>query len=260
MKIKHLSNIVTQVYDELKPFSDKYRVDKKRYIFTLQILNRLGELNKKTILDVGTGIGLTPLSLQKLGAHAFGLDFYIFPKNQNNMFNNQSIEKIKKIWQRNNIHILDKSIYDNNLPWPNKYFDIVLSEAMIEHLKDPKKFIEQCGKFLKPRGYLLISTPNPATLLKRLRFLLGRSPNWPIESYYNAGENFTGHWREYTIKELIYMCQTSGFEIVKTYNKNLLASFKKISAWHKNFQALIVLISSIFPKTKEMNYILCRKK
>lgn len=259
MTKKELSDNLKTSYRELLPFSNKYKIDFRRYFFTLNILNSLNFKNKK-LLDIGTGIGILPVTINRLGAKATGLDYFIFPENHNEMFGQDSIKGLQTIWGKNNTEIINHNIYNKTDKLQEEQFDIITSEATIEHLKDPKKYIEKCSSLLKPRGYFLISTPNSAKLLNRIRFIFGLSPNWPVAEFYNTGNNFTGHWREYTIAELKTICEISNLEIIKTYNKNLLAHFGKISKWRKNYRALIALFANLIPSAGDMNYILCRKK
>ncbi len=249
-----------QAYHALFPSSKKYGVDFERYLFSLELLQSLPDFEKKTFLDIGTGIGIMPLALHNLGVDVSGLDYFIFPESDNKMFGISEIDTLQKIWSENNVKVYNSNIYNAELPPDLQPVDVIISEAMIEHLKDPKKFFTAAQQLLKPGGYLLLTTPNSATLLKRLRFLLGRSPNWPVDEFFETGENFTGHWREYTMKELVYMCEKSGFEVVEKYNKNLLTKFKGWRNWRKNLRAVIMSIASLVPGAGEMHYVLCRKK
>ena len=248
-----------EAYSILFPYSKKYTVDFDRYLFSLSIISKIPDIGKKKVLDIGTGIGLMPLALGKLGVEAHGLDYYIFPETKNEMFGLRDRNNYQKIWNASGLKIFNKDIFDPTLAQTIGKYDVILSEATIEHLKDPKKFLERCHVLLNPSGYLLITTPNIATLLKRIRFLFGKSPYWPIEGFFKDGEQFTGHWREYTISELRYMSETTGFKVLETHNKNVLTKFKSLKSWRKNVRALVVHIAKIIPGTKEMNYILSQK-
>ncbi len=259
----YLATTLKESFDILAPFSKKFKVDESRYLFSLALIMQCIKSNQREdtkIVDIGTGIGLLPLTLKRLGFNACGVDWYVFPEAQNDMFKVAEIEELKVIWKKNNLTIYNSNIFTNELPEALESADIIVSEAMIEHLKDPKAFLLACNRLLKPNGILLLTTPNIATLLKRLRFLLGRSPNWPVAEFFAAGEAFTGHWREYTMAELTYMCENAGFKIIKTYNKNLLTTFKGWRNWRKNLRACIMSISTLLPGTREMNYLLCQKK
>ncbi|MBI3234617.1 MAG: methyltransferase domain-containing protein [Bacteroidetes bacterium] len=40
------------------------------------------------------------------------------------------------------------------------YYDIIISQEVIEHLEDQETYIKQCAKFLKKGGILILTTPN----------------------------------------------------------------------------------------------------
>lgn len=260
MDEKNIHDALTESYKNLEPFSDKYRVDFDRYVFSLQLLFSIPDLKNKKVLDVGTGIGLMPLALKKLGVQVAGLDRYIFPDAKNTMFEIKNVADLERLWKRNEVVVHNANIFDDVLPEDTQNVDVILSEATIEHLKDPKAFLQKCYNLLAPNGYILITTPNLGTLIKRVRFLLGKTPHWPIEDFFEGGENFTGHWREYTMKELVYMCEHSGFEVVNTQTKNMLAKFKSIIQFRKNVRAFTTMLSSPLSSMREMHYILCKKK
>lgn len=260
MTVTASKSALAGAYSLLLPYSKKYTVDTDRYLVTIDLLNQIPDIKNKKILDVGTGIGIVPLALRLLGLKADGLEYYIFPKHGNQMFGLQHINELKKVWNDHALTIWDKNIHDADFPAAATNMGVIVSEATIEHLRDPRNFLERCHSLLEPGGFLLISTPNVATLLKRLRFLLGKSPYWPIESFFADGEKFTGHWREYTLAELCQMCQLSGFKVVQARNLNALTKFKSLRDWRKNMRAMVALISSLIPGAREMNYVLAQKK
>jgi 2-polyprenyl-3-methyl-5-hydroxy-6-metoxy-1,4-benzoquinol methylase len=57
------------------------------------------------------------------------------------------------------------------LSWPDEYFDIIVSVETIEHLENPWNFIREVHRILKPKGKLIIKTPNVESWLSRLFFL-----------------------------------------------------------------------------------------
>ncbi len=254
-----IKGVLSKAYTILDPYSKKYNVDFDRYLFSLQCILEIENIGEKKILDIGTGIGLLPMALTECGVSIEGADYFVFPEHDNDMFGVPSMDILQDVWKKNNLIVHNCNIYSGTLPWEDNNFDVIISEATIEHVKDPKKFIDRCYQLLKPGGYVILTTPNISTLLKRIRFIFGKSPLWPVKEFYEAGENFTGHWREYTMDELVVMCELSKFEVVHTYNKNLLTRFKKLSSWKKNIRAFVVLLSTLVPGSKEMNYIICKK-
>lgn len=45
------------------------------------------------------------------------------------------------------------------LPFKNSTFDIVLSTEVMEHVSDPKLFLDEIHRVLKPNGHLVLTTP-----------------------------------------------------------------------------------------------------
>lgn len=57
------------------------------------------------------------------------------------------------------------------LPWPDGFFDAVVSWETLEHLENPHFLVRQVHRVLKPGGLFFISMPNPFHILSRLLFL-----------------------------------------------------------------------------------------
>lgn len=255
----HLKRSLAEAYRLLSPYSEKYRVDFDRYLTVLKEVASIPDAKAKRILDVGAGIALLPLALRLAGFRADGMDFFIFPETGNKMFVQENIEELKKIWNEAGCRVHK---YNVASPLPQELrgtAEIVISNATIEHLKDPRSLLVNCRALLTSGGYFILSTPNAATLLKRIRFLFGKSPNWPIADFFKEGESFTGHWREYTQSELSYMCSAVGFQIVKTETKDALTPWKRELNIRKNIRALIARLARCIPLAQEMQYMLCRK-
>ena len=72
-----------------------------------------------------------------------------------------------------------------NLPFSENSFDVVVAAAIIEHLDNPEKMLEEARRVLKRGGIFIVTSPNPffdklgrvAGWLKRDRFLKGEKHN-----------------------------------------------------------------------------------
>lgn len=67
-------------------------------------------------------------------------------------------------------------------------FDLVVAMEVIEHLQNPTKLLQDCGRLLAPGGYVLLSTPNVVDIDSRLIFLRkGSFYHFSPQSYFATG-------------------------------------------------------------------------
>jgi SAM-dependent methyltransferase len=102
--------------------------------------------------------------------------------------------------------------------WPVlEPFDVILLAEVIEHLHvPPTRVLRMLRHLLRPGGVLVIQTPNPVNLARRLALLSGKSP---FEIIRDDTTN-PGHYCEYTVEQLIYLAEVADLEVVEYSVKN----------------------------------------
>ena len=55
-------------------------------------------------------------------------------------------------------------------------FDVVVAAELLEHLREPRRLVEEAARVLRPGGTIAGSVPNAYRLKNRLAFLAGRPP------------------------------------------------------------------------------------
>ncbi len=107
------------------------------------IINKNQIKKNSILLDAGCGRGDMLQAFKKKELNVEGVDL-----------SEESIKLLHpiKVHQKN----LEKEILDNR----EKYYDIIFTKSVIEHLNSPLKFIENCKKLLKDDGCLVIMTPS----------------------------------------------------------------------------------------------------
>lgn len=91
------------------------------------------------------------------------------------------------------------------LDLPARYdgtFDVVIAGDIIEHIFDTDALLKKIRALLKPHGTLLLTTPNVASLGRRLLLLLGRNPYLEFSTALPSSDFNVGHVRYYTAKNL----------------------------------------------------------
>jgi SAM-dependent methyltransferase len=94
------------------------------------------------------------------------------------------------------------------LPFPERFFDVVLCGDLIEHLRDPERFLARARPLLRPGGKLVLTTPNVANWAMRLGLLAGR---W---RYTDRGILDRTHLHLFTKKTLEEMLVRAGYRVV----------------------------------------------
>ncbi len=226
-----MKNIYKDMY-EIKGRPDL--MDNSRIKVMLNIINNL-DIKRKKILDIGCFDG-TLLSLVN---------------NRNNQFygidaNDYAVRQARKKGIR-----VKQFFFDDvtKIPFADKFFDLVIAGEIIEHIYDTDFFLEELIRMLKPDGYLLISTPNIASLGRRILLLLGINPI--IEISPNEIDS-PGHIRYFTFKTLEGLLKKHGLKVLQTRSDVLnLSNDGKIKS---------LRIPKIFPTIGQSIICLCQKK
>lgn len=102
-------------------------------------------------------------------------------------------------------HELD---FEGNIPksFFGKY-DLVFAGEVIEHIYDTDRFLENIRKVLKNEGEFIVTTPNLATLGRRLLLLFGKNPL--IES--SLAKSNAGHVRYFVFSSLFDLLKKHKF-------------------------------------------------
>jgi 2-polyprenyl-3-methyl-5-hydroxy-6-metoxy-1,4-benzoquinol methylase len=96
-----------------------------------------------------------------------------------------------------------------DLPFEPASFDVVLCGDLIEHLRDPERFLARVRPLLRSDGRLVLTTPNVANWANRLGLLLGR---W---RYTDRGILDRTHLHLFTRATLVETLRRAGYRIVE---------------------------------------------
>jgi 2-polyprenyl-3-methyl-5-hydroxy-6-metoxy-1,4-benzoquinol methylase len=106
---------------------------------------------EKTFLDIGCATGALLAYLKECGFSVTGVEI------------SPSAEYAVK---QRGLDVKSLPLEDNS--FPNESFDTVHASHLIEHLKDPRGFLTEAHRIIKPAGCLFITTPNISGFQARL--------------------------------------------------------------------------------------------
>ena len=155
-------------------FFRKNRISKPHnwliYHYSILAVERNAQYISGTVLDVGCGIKPYKEIIERRSAAYIGLDYQKSP---------HGLEEVDVIGSA------------MELPFSSSTFDSIVSFQVMEHLREPKDFLKEAFRVLKPGGKMILTTP----------FL------WPEHEVPHDYYRFT----RYGIK---YLCEEAGFEVI----------------------------------------------
>ena len=142
------------------------------------LLNSIGNIRNKTVLDAGCGTGRVVLKILKKGAKVYGIDI------SNEML---EIAKRKTTKYKDKREFKLASVYD--IPYGKNEFDLVVCNLVTSHLKNLNKALSEMARVLKPRGFLIISDLHPFAMKLGAGtvFFQNKKEYW-IRNYYHTLE------------------------------------------------------------------------
>ena len=189
-----------------------------------KLLSLIKSPKKLKIIDVGCGPGKNTVKLKEVCPNSviYGIDF-----------NKEELKKCKELG------IITKKVNLENekFPFKNNFFDVVLSNMVIEHIDNLDTFISEQRRVLKKNGLLIISTNNASSWHNIFAIILGWMPfdltnitvhlglGNPLAQHKNKiNSKMKGmcHKRLYTIRYLTDFLKVKKFHNIKSYRMGYL--------------------------------------
>lgn len=150
------------------------------------------------IVDLGCGNGSLSHELCKLGFEVHGIDQ-----------SESGIRIARKSFPQ--VRFVLGDIEANLTPdhFGSRWFDIVVSTEVVEHLYDPRRLVENAFRLLKPAGYFVVSTPYHGYLKNLALAVTGK-----LDSHFTALWD-GGHIKFWSRKTLSVLLTEAGFTDIR---------------------------------------------
>ena len=244
-----------EAYAMLSPFSDKQGWEFDNNLAHLRFVTAYVP-KTSAVLDVGCGIGILALALTYLGYKVTGVDKYVFE--ENNSFSVADISGLRRVWDDQGLVILPQDILRDEI---GKRYDAVISIATVEHQKNPKLFLQHLLAVGRAGALIYLATPNISHLLNRVRFIFGLSPlQAHLPDFFNRGEQYEGHWREYTLAELKQMFIWLDSDVISARNVQSMRPRLSFKSWRALYVNAFRLCAYALPGARDTNIIIAKKR
>lgn len=154
------------------------------------------------VMDIGAGSGTDLLLARKVNPTAELHAIEVFP------------ESVSVLTKRG-IKVMPIDLERDSIPLKNESVDIVVSNQVLEHVKELFWISHEVCRVLKVEGTFVVGVPNLAALHNRLLLGLGFQPT-PIK-------NWSAHIRGYTKRDLLEffeLCWPGGVELLEFKGSN----------------------------------------
>lgn len=149
-KKKHYKHQISYFGKEFSTMSEyKLHLWQKSYIDKIK-KNLLGKnIKNKTLIDIGTGHGYVAVEMAKIGLNVIACDL-----TRESLDN---IARFKKKFRLSNIRLIECKAEE--IPLKAKSVDYIVANAILEHIPQEEKAIQEWKRILKPGGKLFITVP-----------------------------------------------------------------------------------------------------
>ena len=202
---EHPSGLLGFLYRKLK----RFELNRHQAVYNLLPSGR------QRLLDVGCGDGAFIFMAKDKFNECYGVDISW-----------QRIEKAKEAAKR--ITLKKIAFYqcnvDEQLPFPESFFDVVTAIAVLEHVFNPPKVVEEIHRVLKPNGIFVAQVPNIAWIPNRIRLLFGKLP---VTGGVYLGADWE-HLHNFTKDTIISLLAEKDFRIAYITTSGIFYRFRRI--------------------------------
>ncbi|MBL1352908.1 MAG: class I SAM-dependent methyltransferase [Zetaproteobacteria bacterium] len=140
------------------------------------------------IVDLGCGPGTNIFDVYDVCADFKQVQWFGLDLNQREAAMGASRSQYRaEVRKVDNIHFMSGDIF--KLPFADHSIDILISSEVVEHLPNPLPALQEMQRVLKPKGYAMVTTPNPRNLPEMFGYFLDKISLGAFKKFYWKGQD-----------------------------------------------------------------------
>jgi 2-polyprenyl-3-methyl-5-hydroxy-6-metoxy-1,4-benzoquinol methylase len=185
-------SLYSRVYARLKSLKDSTQDETNgRHLIAPEIVKAIGNRPSPRLLDVGAGRGADLAEIARQ-----------ISDKRPELFAIESNSVSIGILRQHGIKVTDIDIEHQRIPFADGFFDAVLCNQVLEHVKEIFWIVSELTRVLNRDGILLLGVPNLGSWHNRIALLFGQQP--PAINVFGA------HVRGFTVPALTDFLQLGG--------------------------------------------------
>ncbi|MBL7051297.1 class I SAM-dependent methyltransferase [Candidatus Woesearchaeota archaeon] len=158
--------------------------------------------------------------------------------------------RAKSFIREHGLNVLKCDIESEKLPFEDNSVDLIIFSETFEHLRiNPILTLRDINRILKPRGIIILTTPNIYFFKTFISYMFGKGLN---DAYYEfeklSAIGHMGHIRVYSKKEMLSFLNNAGFQIVKYSAQN-----------YSKMNPMFMFFLRFFPYFCQHQVFICKK-
>lgn len=161
----------------------------------------------KKILDFGCGSGRGSAKLAYFGAIPYGLDIV-----EDNIENAKKLMKINKL--KGHFKVIEEK---QDIPYPDDFFDGIICDGVLHHIKHANEVIEEFRRVMKPGGTMYFMLYSTALFKIHLNNIINMIRNNPEKTWQRCFGELTDRCEYsnfYTYSDIMEIFIVNGFKEV----------------------------------------------
>ena len=233
---------LSDVYDNSNYFALENRLMMEHYA---SILEALYKDQDKSCLDLGIGLGVTPVVFSKL-----------FKKYTIVEGSQVIIDRLKSDYGEIGAEIICSYFEDFET---DKKYDVIIMGFVLEHVDDPRKILKRFNRFLENDGQIFIVLPNYAQLNRRIGQMMGL-----IETtkFFTDNDKKLGHKTLFDVESIKALISSAGLYIHRIegiYMKPITTEQIKLLGLGEDFLRALVAVGKDYPELSAAIIAICGK-